>query len=551
MRILLLALAVVLTSGLVSGRAEEPPLSQDVLLVADEGLIGLHLTVTVGGKDVRESWSAYLDRVLRDGDANGDGTVTWEELAGRLPTPSEVDFLVNSRSGRMIETGENAAVLGRLRGPVTRAALNELLATLGFGPLTFRYASDSSAGPGVNLRANAQTFSGVLLFARLDRDGNTRLSRAELQEGLATLQHLDENEDDLLSPVELDSSNRPGLSGRIGSMGRSADTGPFLLLPLGDRTDAAVRTLLRRYDHSPARDGTLTAAELGLGQSPFAGYDKDESGALDRSELAALLQRPPLRYDVQCDLPVDGRPATVKVIARDAADLAPREEPGRITVQFARLEFGLTGLNAPAFDPSTQVGGWLRTLDRDQNDYLDEAELRNFGLQPLFKLVDGDGDGKATAEELSAWVGTRVGLFEQQIAITAVDSSRNLFESLDANRDGRLSAAEFRRGAEQLAAWDANGDGELADLEVPQRMTLTFARDVIPLLEQRLGFARPAAMMGAGRPSAAPSGPAWFAAMDRNSDGEISRQEFVGPLARFAILDRNQDGRIDGDEAGR
>ena len=32
-------------------------------------------------------------------------------------------------------------------------------------------------------------------------------------------------------------------------------------------------------------------------------------------------------------------------------------------------------------------------------------------------------------------------------------------------------------------------------------------------------------------------------------DGEISRQEFVGPLARFATLDVNNDGRIDGSEA--
>lgn len=551
MKTLLRVFVTLLLCGLLPASAQEPPLSQDVLLMADEGLIGLHLTATVAGQDVHKGWLAYLDEMLRTADADADGETTWEELAPRLPAPGEIQFLVNAGGARDIADRNVPSALGQRRGRATPQGLHESLSSLGFGPLVFRYASEGTPSPAGTTQSFAQQFAGVMLFSRLDRDGNGRLSRAELAEGLTTLQHLDENEDDLLTPVELDSTNRQGVNIRLNSASvRSTDTGPFLVLPLGERTDAAIRTLLRRYDHAPARDGLLTPAELGWSATQVERYDANKSGTLDRKELAAMLQQPPLRYDVACDLPAGGRPAVLKVTPRDASDVAPVEEPGRISVQFARLQLGFAGINAPEFDAGAQARRWLQTLDRDANDYLDETELRNFGLAPLFKLVDRDGDGKATADELTGWAATRVRLFAQQLVITAGDSSRNLFASIDTNRDGRLSAAEFRHGAEQLATWDANGDGELSDLEIPQRMSLTFARDSSPVLAQRLGIAQPVAAVEAPSPSAAASAPAWFAAMDRNGDGEISRQEFVGPLARFQKLDANSDGRIDVGEAG-
>lgn len=546
-RLAMMLLLIVATLPAVADDA--PPLHQDVLLLADEGPIGLRLTVTVEGRDARSGWEQYLRELLQAADTDADGTTTWEELAPRLPSSSEIQFLINGGGGRAIADREDASLLRQKRGPVSRDELNGYLGSLGFGPLAFRYTSDATPAGGA-MQTNTQQFAGVVLFARLDRDKNGRLSREELQDGLVTLRHLDENEDDLLVPTELDSTSRQGMNLRLGgNAGRSTDTGPFLVLPPGERTDSAVRMLLRRYDHSPDRDGTLTSAELGLPDSQFSGYDKDDSGGLDRSELAALLQSPPLRYEVTCDLPAEGRPAVLKVTSRTAADVVPIDEPGRVTVQLERLQFSFQGVNQPSLDAAAFAANWLKTFDRDANDYLEANELRSFGLQPLMALIDGDRDEKVTAAELGIYAETRIRLFEQQLVITAADSSRNLFESLDTNRDSRLSAAEFRRGGEQVAAWDANRDGELSDQEVPQRMTLTFSRDSSPILAQRLGFARSNPMVDAPPSTVTSSAPAWFAAMDRNSDGEISRQEFVGPLARFATLDVNNDGRIDGSEA--
>jgi hypothetical protein len=44
-------------------------------------------------------------------------------------------------------------------------------------------------------------------------------------------------------------------------------------------------------------------------------------------------------------------------------------------------------------------------------------------------------------------------------------------------------------------------------------------------------------------------GPAWFRAMDKNGDGVVSAQEFVGTPALFAKIDANGDGRISVEEA--
>ena len=44
-------------------------------------------------------------------------------------------------------------------------------------------------------------------------------------------------------------------------------------------------------------------------------------------------------------------------------------------------------------------------------------------------------------------------------------------------------------------------------------------------------------------------GPAWFAAMDRNTDGDVSQREFMGPIALFSAMDADEDGLISPDEA--
>jgi hypothetical protein len=51
------------------------------------------------------------------------------------------------------------------------------------------------------------------------------------------------------------------------------------------------------------------------------------------------------------------------------------------------------------------------------------------------------------------------------------------------------------------------------------------------------------------KPVTTTTGPAWFQAMDRNADGDLSRGEFLGTQQQFLHLDHNRDSFIDAAEA--
>lgn len=83
----------------------------------------------------------------------------------------------------------------------------------------------------------------------------------------------------------------------------------------------------------------------------------------------------------------------------------------------------------------------------------------------------------------------------------------------DTDKDGAISRAEFAAQTDQrFARLDANGDGQIADDELPGRTRLVESSDT-------------------------------------DKDGKISKGEFVAQASeRFAKLDLNKDGRISPDE---
>ncbi len=102
----------------------------------------------------------------------------------------------------------------------------------------------------------------------------------------------------------------------------------------------------------------------------------------------------------------------------------------------------------------------------------------------------------------------------------------DMFQQMDANKDGRISSQEHASGAAAMfARMDANKDGELMDGEL---MRMHHA------MQQAHGMRGPDRSM---------------AMMDANHDGEITAAEHAaGAAAMFARMDTNKDGRLKGDE---
>jgi Ca2+-binding EF-hand superfamily protein len=166
-------------------------------------------------------------------------------------------------------------------------------------------------------------------------------------------------------------------------------------------------------------------------------------------------------------------------------------------------------------------------------------------LAGLFDAADRDGDGKLALAELEAFFDLVERGIGCRVIVTVADRGRNLFDRFDADGDGRLDLGELLRGGRTLPA-ELAGEKPLERSAVPASYRLGAGRGPVG---DSFGPVPFGAAPRSKPPAAVPArGPAWFRAMDRNGDGFVSAQEFVGPPDLFAKLDTNGDGRISVDE---
>mgnify|MGYP003345382736 CR=1 FL=1 len=195
-----------------------------------------------------------------------------------------------------------------------------------------------------------------------------------------------------------------------------------------------------------------------------------------------------------------------------------------------------------------QVQRQFKATDRDNNNYLDRMEVQRTLFAQTFDAIDEDGDGMLYERELLQYVGRREAAAGSRCVMSVGDEGRNLFQILDANRDGRLSPCELTAAAMRIREWDADKDERLLEGEIPSHYRVTFARAQPTIVG--FPFAAPrAARTPSSAATANADGPTWFRRMDKNRDGDVSRREFLGPQSLFEKLDTNHDGLIDAGEA--
>ena len=95
----------------------------------------------------------------------------------------------------------------------------------------------------------------------------------------------------------------------------------------------------------------------------------------------------------------------------------------------------------------------------------------------------------------------------------------------DADGDGKVSSDEFTGPPENFADLDANGNGFIEAAEAPQGPPPEGTK---PEVERGTDF---------------------IADWDKNGDGKVARDEYLGPPENFDALDHNKDGFIDKSEA--
>jgi Ca2+-binding EF-hand superfamily protein len=332
-----------------------------------------------------------------------------------------------------------------------------------------------------------------LLFRHLDSDADGRLTPAELRKAAALLKKLDQNEDEVVTAAEL----------------------------LSPPPDTDIRALRRSSLEVVMQDEGTPAAVLHL--SLGKGQQQPTLVAAPGGAIQAAATQPggPYRLRMAADF------CTVVAVPGDTG--APFETARQFYLAQFRAGLG----NRPFIDK--------KQLEQDPGLQV---------LAGLFEHADRDADGKLTFVELE----TFLDLIEQgvvcQTVVTVADRGRSLFDLFDTDRNGRLDLRELNAAARLPASADGERRTTVARDEVPRQFRLRAGRGVsgtsfgpVPLAGQ------------ARRPAPAPvpltRGPRWFRAMDRNGDGYLSPQEFLGSPELFRRLDADGDGSIAAEEAER
>jgi Ca2+-binding EF-hand superfamily protein len=210
---------------------------------------------------------------------------------------------------------------------------------------------------------------------------------------------------------------------------------------------------------------------------------------------------------------------------------------------------GEAGGPQPGIDPAAMINPQVvfARLDRDRDrvitvNELNPADRQVFG--PMLSRFDRDGDGIDQREFMAAWPQLRVmivGVTNQLQNNMRAGQGNPLFQALDTDGNGSLSAEEIDAAPEALRKLDANEDGAVDLAEVSPRGGAGAAGAGV-------------ASGGADRRATAAAASAErlvkrYLQSDSDGDGKLSQEEVPAALKRqFEQLDKNTDGFLDADE---
>lgn len=131
-----------------------------------------------------------------------------------------------------------------------------------------------------------------------------------------------------------------------------------------------------------------------------------------------------------------------------------------------------------------------------------------------------------------------------QISLGGVVDGYPLLPIVDPNNDGRFTVRELRSLVSRLKPFDVNLDGQLTSDEAVAPIRVCFGRGAT--VHRELANLRD---VPAPPSSKSAQSPEWFARMDRNQDGDLTRGEFPGTDEQFRSLDADDDELISAAEA--
>jgi Ca2+-binding EF-hand superfamily protein len=530
----------------------------DVALVTDGHVVVIRAYVKRAGKDFLPGWQEFVEKRFHSADADGDGTLNAEEMekVKALITPLRSN---RNRNGAVfaVEDGDGGNNGGAMISdpPAAGAADRQLNP----GATCQQFVEFMRGGSNTPVRVEGRVQNSVgsaPLFARLDADSDGKLSASEVARAYEVLERLDYNDADVFGRAQFQSpeqnNNQNGqprqqnpqktrLAVKLLSQG-----GAGMAVGWAEKIRAHFAAIQKDKDQS-----NVTRSALLYDEETFSSFDADGDGVLDSDELAQLMRRP--LPHVEMVATIDRQPAGLTATATHLERVGSRldEIAGHSTLVIGHerieLALGQFQLGDSAQNMKQNITDRFEQADEDNNDYLDNNEIQRYGLGGLMAL-DADGDGKLYLREIIAYIDSEAEIAGHRLVVAIVDHGHGLFEGIDADHDEMLSRRELKNFVKRIDQWDQNGDGELSMEEVPHLYSLEVAQEQVRLpVNRNNGFFNQ--RFAGNRRTAARKAPSWFQQMDRNGDGDLSKQEFLGTPAQFRKFDTDGDLLIDADEA--
>lgn len=114
-------------------------------------------------------------------------------------------------------------------------------------------------------------------------------------------------------------------------------------------------------------------------------------------------------------------------------------------------------------------GGWWKTADANADGKISVAEsAANAGLKTRFSTIDKDMDGFVTADEYRNFYTSNASKGEAHASANSSVVTKDLWQTLDANADARVSLAEAKTSADITGAFtdiDLDSDGFITQAE--------------------------------------------------------------------------------------
>ncbi len=307
--------------------------------------------------------------------------------------------------------------------------------------------------------------------------------------------------------------------------------------------------LLKKYDLN--KDKALSAGELHWPVALYDRMDANRDGDLNAYEMQGA---PEVPFDIQLTVELNPKDDTVPSLSVVKTQMEAAVESSRAdTVTLKTPSFTLM-LVSRKTDPIeagvTNAMEGFNELDVDANGYIDTTEaMQKIRMQRgLFDMIDTDRDGKVFGPEMKQFVSVAGIPVASTCRLHVYDTGFGFFQILDTNHDGRISAREMRDVGKSLSVMDRDGTPGLSPTEPTRNYRIEFTRGSFVLF----GKIEPRSMMATQAPvyvSRVLQGPVWYQRMDRNNDGDLSWEEFLGSRRDFDRLDVDQDGMVDLKEA--